>query len=130
MLRLSLVRLSANCHAILLNIHHIAADGWSFNILIAEFNQFYQAAIHQQPAALPDLPVSYADYCHWQQQWLDNELIQAELKFWRDYLADVPLVHALPLDYPRPKTQSFAGKHWFSKIDAATMQQVLSLIHI
>jgi hypothetical protein len=73
LLRASLLRLEATEHLLLVSVHHIASDGWSQGVLFRELALLYDAFTMGKPAALPDLPIQYADYAVWQRQWLQGE---------------------------------------------------------
>lgn len=121
MLRAQLIKLAPEQHILAVTLHHIAADGWSMAILINELIALYRADSAQ---LLPDLPVQYADYAHWQRNWLQGERLQQQLDYWSNQLAGLPQVHSLPLDYPRPARQSFDGAHYVSTISADLTQQL------
>ncbi|MCP4664638.1 MAG: non-ribosomal peptide synthetase, partial [bacterium] len=53
----------------------------------------------------------YADYAHWQQQWMTGEVLEAELAYWREQLAGAPPCLELPTDRPRPAVQTYRGRH-------------------
>ncbi|RZM84279.1 hypothetical protein C3B51_03995 [Pseudoalteromonas rubra] len=127
MLRVTLIRLSANVHAVLLNVHHIAADGLSVSILFNELAQLYQSALLSTPASLPTHTIDYGDYALWQQQWLDSAQFEQELDYWLDELQGAPQVHSLPLDRARPKVQTFAGAHYFSSLESTVCEQAKAL---
>jgi amino acid adenylation domain-containing protein len=91
-------------------MHHIASDGWSLGILTSEFASLYNAARRGEPGDLAALPVQYADYASWQRRWLQGEVLQGQLDYWRRQLHGVPTVHSLPLDRPRSAMQSFRGQ--------------------
>ncbi len=100
-LRLTLVKLSAAEHVVLLTVHHIAGDGWSMGIFLRELAAFYGARVDGRMAALPPLPVQYADFAVWQRQWLSGAVLEAQLDYWRRRLADLPARLELPADRPR-----------------------------
>ena len=104
-----LLRLSDEEHVVLLTMHHIASDGWSMGVLMRELETLYEAFGPGEASPLPPLPVQYADYARWQRQWLQGEVLERQLGYWRRQLAGLPLVHDLPLDQPRPARQSFEG---------------------
>ncbi len=108
-LRARLLRLGNGEHAVLLTLHHIAADGWSIGLLMEEVAALYTAAVEGRPAALPALPVQYADFAAWQRDGLQGDVLDAQLAFWRRHLAGAPPLLSLPLDRPRPATRSFRG---------------------
>ena len=109
MLRASFVRLGENDGALLLNVHHIACDGWSMDILRAEFLLQYAVLAQGVPDPLPALQLQYADYAQWQRDCLVGSEHERQLGYWKRQLAELPLLHNLPLDHPRPPVQSFAG---------------------
>ncbi|WP_281560971.1 non-ribosomal peptide synthetase [Thalassomonas sp. RHCl1] len=83
-----------------INIHHIAADGWSVDLLVKEFIQLYQANLADSPAHLPQLSIDYVDFALWQHE-LPAQAREQKLSYWQELLLDAPACHALPLDYPR-----------------------------
>ena len=109
MLRSSVVSLSDGQGVLLINIHHVAADGWSVNLLIKAFMTCYQAICAQVPPGLPALPVSYVDFAASQRRWVDQGLFEAQLDYWQTQLEGIPDVHSLPLARPRPNTLTTQG---------------------
>jgi amino acid adenylation domain-containing protein len=112
LVRAALLRLSGVEHVALLSLHHIVSDGWSMDVLVREMATFYAGG------AMPDLLVQYADFADWQRRWLQGEVLEAEMGFWRDRLAGAPALTALPLDRPRPPVQHFAGDRFLAASDA------------
>ena len=108
MLRASFLRLADDDGVLLFNMHHIASDGWSMAILVREFVAQYEAARAGRPDPLPPLALHYADYAHWQRDWL-HAAAGGQLDYWERQLANLPPVHSLMLDRPRPARQSFHG---------------------
>jgi natural product biosynthesis luciferase-like monooxygenase protein/amino acid adenylation domain-containing protein/HAD superfamily phosphatase (TIGR01681 family) len=98
-----LLQLSADEFVLLLNIHHIVVDGWSFGVLVREVAALYAAFSSGRPSPLPDLPIQYADYAAWQRAWLQGELRETQLAYWKQQLRD-----ALPLDLPTDRPRSAA----------------------
>jgi amino acid adenylation domain-containing protein len=108
-LRLLLLRLAPGLHRLAATVHHIASDGWSMAILTTEVAALYASALSGRPAALPDLPVRYADYAQWQRDFLSGAVLAAEVAHWRGRLAELPPVLPLPADRPRPPVASNRG---------------------
>ncbi|HSF39112.1 MAG TPA: non-ribosomal peptide synthase/polyketide synthase [Thermoanaerobaculia bacterium] len=88
--------------ALLLTVHHIVSDGWSMGLLTRELGTAYRGL------ALPELPVQYADYAVWQRRWLSGAVLDAQIAYWREKLADPPVLD-LPTDRPRPAVQTWRG---------------------
>ena len=109
LLRTTLVTLGPAEHLLLVNVHHIVADGWSAGILVGEVNTAYPALATGAPFTLPELPVQYADFAIWQRDWLRGEVLTALVDWWRAELRGAPPVLELPADRPRPAVQLHRG---------------------
>ncbi len=109
LLRALALRLAPEEHCLLLVMHQIAADGVSLNILYRELQAFYRQFVTGRPAPLPELPVQCADYAVWQRQWLQGEVLQAQLTYWKKQLGGRLPVLELPADHPRPARLSSRG---------------------
>jgi amino acid adenylation domain-containing protein len=109
LLRVRLIRLGPEEHILVLTMHHIVSDEWSQGVLFRELAILYEAYLAGAPAALPELPIQYADYAVWQRQWLQGERLERELTYWRERLRGAPPVLELPTDRPRPPVQTFRG---------------------
>ncbi|MDY4342209.1 amino acid adenylation domain-containing protein, partial [Xanthomonas sp. LF07-6] len=90
-------------------VHHIAADGWSVDLFWREFDQAY--ARLAAGAGLPELarPLQYIDYSRWQSRQLQQGAWQGSIDYWKRQLQDLPLLHELHTDMPRPELQRFDG---------------------
>ena len=108
-LQFTLLKLSDHEQVLLLKMHHIIYDGWSMNIFFSELSFLYRAFSQGLPSPLPELPLQYADFALWQRQWLTGDVLERQLNYWQNQLADAPPVVELPTDYPRPPVQTFQG---------------------
>jgi phthiocerol/phenolphthiocerol synthesis type-I polyketide synthase E len=114
-----LYRLSAERHLLALTMHHIISDGWSIGVLLGEMAASYRAFAAAAPAALPALPVQYADYAVWQRERMRGPELMAELAATLALLpAPLPLLD-LPTDRPRPAVRGFAGASTAASLPAA-----------
>ena len=109
LLRINLLRLGGQDHVLILVMHHIISDGWSMGILVREMAILYEAFLRDDTSPLPELPIQYADYSAWQRQWLQGEVLQQQLSYWKRKLEGAPPVLELPTDRPRPAVQSYRG---------------------
>jgi amino acid adenylation domain-containing protein len=116
-LRVVLIELSEENHILLFSVHHIAADGWSIGVLTREMNALYGAYRDGREAALPRLPIQYCDYAVWQREWLSGAVLEEHLGYWKTKLSGIPKIHNLPLDRPRPGSQSYRGAHHAMRIE-------------
>ncbi|MEM7133968.1 MAG: amino acid adenylation domain-containing protein [Chloroflexota bacterium] len=114
-------------YILLLTMHHIAADGWSLGVLVQELALLYEAFSQSQPSPLPALPIQYADFAVWQRSYLQGEVLEQQLKYWKEQLAGAPELLQLPTDRPRPVQQSFKGDVVSLKLDAHLTQQLRTL---
>ncbi|MDF0732854.1 amino acid adenylation domain-containing protein, partial [Pseudomonas entomophila] len=108
-LRARLLRLDDERHALLLTLHHIAADGWSMGVLTHELAALYPALREGRTVDLPPLVIQYPDYAIWQRRWLQGDALARQVEFWRQALAGAPALLSLPTDRPRPVRQDYAG---------------------
>jgi len=127
LIRPALVRLGPREHRLCLTVHHIACDGWSLGLIVAELSELYRATTEGRAADLPELPMQYADFARWQ---MSGEADAENLGYWKDRLAGLPALATLPTDHPRPPTQSYAGDHLDFEIDAAVAAQVVELAEV
>src|SRR5215212_5073588 len=109
LLRVKVARRSASEHIVFVTTHHIVSDGWSLGILMRELATAYENLSAQTSTPLAELPIQYADYAVWQRQWLERDLLDRQLSYWKEQLQDVPMVLDLPKDRPRPLVQTFNG---------------------
>ena len=109
LLRGSLLRLDQEEHIVLLTMHHIVSDGWSMGVLVAEIGAIYEAFSTGQPSPLPELPIQYADFAVWQREWLEGEILETQLDYWKGHLGGDPGILELPIDRPRPAVQTNRG---------------------
>jgi amino acid adenylation domain-containing protein len=98
LLRVRLLRLDEQEHILLLTMHHIISDGWSWGVLLQELVVLYEAFSQGRPSPLPALPMQYADYAHWQRQWLHSEAGKAQLAYWTQQLHAPLQLLDLPTD--------------------------------
>ncbi|MEW6735860.1 MAG: amino acid adenylation domain-containing protein, partial [Acidobacteriota bacterium] len=110
LLRAQLLRLSEQEYILLLSMHHIVSDGWSISIFVRELNTLYQANCADVIASLPELAIQYADFAAWQRQWLHGEVLEKQFEYWRQQLADAPVLQ-LPTDRARPVVQTYRGEN-------------------
>src|SRR6185369_10534368 len=109
--RAQLIQLSATEHVLLFTMHHIISDGWSMGVLIQEVSALYETYVNGGESTLAELPIQYADFAVWQREWLQGEVLDEQLGYWREQLADAPAVLELPADRVRRAQQSHRGAH-------------------
>lgn len=117
-LRTKLLRTADNEHMFILTMHHIVSDQWSMDVFQKELATLYRAYSSGEPSPLPELPIQYADYAVWQREWLQGEVYEELLSYWRNQLhGDLPVLE-LPFDHPRPPIQTFWGTTQYFELPA------------
>ena len=124
LLRVTLLRLEDAQSVVLFTMHHIISDGWSMEVLLQELGILYRAYLIGTTSPLPPLPIQYADFAVWQRQWLQGELLERQLGYWRDQLSGALPVLQLPTDFPRVRVQTFRGAVESFSLSAKLSQQL------
>ncbi|MFF9063170.1 condensation domain-containing protein [Streptomyces sp. NPDC014882] len=123
-LRVTLIRIDAELHLMVVNIHHIACDEDSYRIIAAELEALYAAETSGTPSALGEPQVQYADFAAWEAS--RDAALGRHLDHWRKALSgvrDLPL----PLDRPRPVRPDRRGGLVEMAIAPGTAADVLGL---
>ncbi|MCG7491885.1 amino acid adenylation domain-containing protein [Vibrio sp. Of14-4] len=127
MLRAALYKLAEYEYQLTVVMHHIASDGWSANVFIGELSNAYNQLVRGQQAELSPLDIQYSDYAIWQRQWLQGDNLTSQLNYWAKKLRDIPEVHSLPLDKPRPAKQCYAGDVVIERLEIQDLRSLLEL---
>jgi amino acid adenylation domain-containing protein/non-ribosomal peptide synthase protein (TIGR01720 family) len=108
LIRANLIRMAEDEHILIVVMHHIISDGWSIEIMVGEFSRLYEAFMQGHESPLPELEVQYADYAVWQRAWLQGEVLENQLQYWRDKLDGVAALE-MPTDRARPAMAVYSG---------------------
>ncbi|AYF81299.1 non-ribosomal peptide synthetase [Bacillus thuringiensis] len=112
LMRVGLIELEKEQHLLILDIHHIIADGLSIGILIEELMDEYYGK------ELKELKLQYKDYAEWQQRFIQSEEFQRQKEYWVGQFKDGVTKVDMPTDYVRPNVQSFEGENVYFTIDS------------
>ncbi len=126
-IRTTLLRVAADEHVLVLTLHHIATDDWSWRVLIEELMASYRAFSEGEAVVLPELPIQYVDFAHWQRTWLEENVLEKQLNYWRQQLQDVPAEMELPTDRPHPPIRTYAGANYTFPLPLALSQGVQNM---
>jgi amino acid adenylation domain-containing protein len=125
--RAKLVRLAPDNHVFLLTMHHIICDGWSLDIFFRELGLIYEALAQGKPSPLPPLSIQYADFAVWQREWLQGEVLDSQLFYWKEQLRDINPLLQLATDRPRPTVQSNTGDRQIFDLSKSLSDDLKSL---
>jgi len=126
LIRAKLLRLADDDYIFLLTIHHIVSDGWSLGVFFRELGALYQAFMSGQPSPLPELTVQYPDFAAWQRNWLQGDVREGQLSYWKKQLAGLATLE-LPADRARPALASFRGAAYPIQLEADVVEQLRAL---
>ena len=130
-----LLQLEEQKSVLAINMHHIISDGWSMGIFLRELWQAYTAYSQGQTPTFASLPIQYSDYAAWQRHWLQGEVLEKQIDYWKHQLGDASPLLELPTDYPRSAQQSYRGQRYIyalspeltAAVNAFSQQQGVSL---
>ena len=123
LLRIKLVVLEDNDFILMFTLHHIIFDVWSSGVIINELSTLYNAFSQNKPSPLPDLSIQYADFAYWQHQWLQGDILQQELSYWQQKLADLPFLN---LEKIESKLNSSSSHNLSKSSQSFTLSKSLS----
>ncbi|WP_338805220.1 amino acid adenylation domain-containing protein [Xenorhabdus griffiniae] len=116
----------ADKHYFLMLWHHIAIDGWGIDIFMRELAEIYPALLAGRDSPLPVLDITYGDYAAWQREYLQGDVRERQLAYWRQTLAHYETL-ALPTDYTRPAQVRYQGRDFNFTLDTALSDQLRTL---
>lgn len=126
-IRARLLQVKSQEYVLLLTLHHIAADGWSWQVITDELSELYRNAKDNRPSVLQPLPLQYSDYAISQRQWLNDDGAELSLAYWRKKMSGAPALHGLPTDFPRPAQLQFSGRSFIAMIEPPQRQQLIAM---
>ncbi|MEX2592395.1 MAG: amino acid adenylation domain-containing protein, partial [Anditalea sp.] len=109
MMRARLIRLGNQDHVLVLVMHHIAFDGWSYSVLIKELEALYKAYPENLNSALVSLPFQHGEYALWQRKLIRGKFIEEKTSYWKNKLAGAVTLQ-LPTDHAKLSSSSTSTK--------------------
>ncbi|PQQ22222.1 non-ribosomal peptide synthetase, partial [Photorhabdus hindustanensis] len=106
--------------------HHIAIDGWSVDIFMAELAEIYHALREGRDSQLPPLEITYGDYAAWQRDYLQGDVREHQLAYWQQALSGYESL-ILPTDYPRPTRVNYQGRDFKFGLNTRLSEQLRHL---
>jgi amino acid adenylation domain-containing protein len=121
-MRVTVIKLTHNEHILMVNMHHVATDGYSRTAIYRDLTALYESIAAGRPSPLDALPIQYADFAVWQRNWLDGTAASGQVEYWKRNLAGAPSRLDLPSDFPRPPVRSYVGSNMSLMLDMATRE--------
>lgn len=121
--RFKLIEVEPEDHVLMLTMHHIIGDQWSFGIIGYEFAVFYNAFCRGDVPSERPIPLQYADYAVWQRRCLTDDWLGAQAAYWQKKLEGLSKL-SLPTDHPRPAIQTFNGAHCMLELPASLIERL------
>ncbi len=127
LMRVVILVLSEHDHVVLFTMHHLITDGWSMGILVRELTLLYTAYLANKPSPLKTLSLQYGDYALWQREFIQADVLENLLSYWKVQLENLPPFLALPADRCRPPKQSFQGDSYFFTMEKSLLDKLTAL---
>ncbi|MDF0665454.1 MAG: amino acid adenylation domain-containing protein [Nitrospira sp.] len=121
--RFLLIEIEPEDYVLVLTMHHIIGDQWSFGIIGYEFAFFYNAFSQGEMPAPKAIPLQYADYAVWQRRCLTDDRLSTQSDYWQKKLAGLPKL-SLPTDYTRHLVQTFNGSHRMLELPTSLIERL------
>ncbi|EEF63074.1 condensation domain-containing protein [Pedosphaera parvula] len=129
LLRATVINMDEGDHVLIIVLHHIAADGWSFGIFSWELETLYASFVANEPSPLRPLRMQFGEYSSWERQEVQSERFRTQLQFWRNQLeGELPAWQIRP-DRPRPIRQTFNGATIYMEIPHDLCSPMKTLCH-
>ncbi|NIM14696.1 MAG: hypothetical protein GTO45_21945 [Candidatus Aminicenantes bacterium] len=124
LMRVGLIKTGWDEHVFIVDMHHIVTDGISILLLVSEFLTLYNGGKEE---SLPGIAIRYRDYCLWQDNLLQREIMKKQEVYWLEkFKGDIPVLR-LPTDYPRPEIKSNKGAYAGFEIEPGTAEKLRAL---
>lgn len=123
LVRFFLIQLDSEDHVLVLTMHHIISDQWSFGVLGHEFASYYNAVVRGQELHMAPLAIQYGDFAAWQQGCLLGNYLSAQEDYWKKQLVGL-LPLSLPTDFPRPAEQTFNGAYCSMDMSSSLIKRI------
>lgn len=109
LLRATLFQFSDEHFGLALVIHHAIFDGWSISVMLADLADAYHGQVSGRKWTPDELSRQYADYALWQRNFAQSPAFTEDLAYWKEQLKGPLPVLEMPVDFPRPKVQTWEG---------------------
>ncbi|MCR6105082.1 amino acid adenylation domain-containing protein [Salipaludibacillus agaradhaerens] len=131
-IRIHLFKTTEKDAVLLLLMHHIIVDGWSFTPLLQDISHAYRELLSKGTVTWEELPLQYGDYVYWQHDVLgthrsNSPFVARHMAYWKEQLIDLPGELRLPVNFSRPAESSFLGEVVPLNLSADQHEQLIAL---
>ena len=127
LVRWTLIRYSRELSVLVHMEHHLVHDGWAFNLFIREVVSLYNAFAAGEKSPLEDPPIQLAEFATWQHEWMQGDVSDHQLRYWKKKFETIPPVLDMPVKGPRPPAQTFRGTSLRPEIPLETCNALRAL---
>ncbi|GAX38399.1 non-ribosomal peptide synthetase [Nodularia sp. NIES-3585] len=127
LLRAKVLYLAPQEHILLLEMHHIISDGWSSEVFLQEMASLYKAFLAGTASPLAEISIQYKDFANWQREWLQGEILETQLSYWKKQLEGIPTALQLPTDRIRPAVQTSQGAIQSIELSEAVIKELKAI---
>ncbi|MEL6495991.1 MAG: amino acid adenylation domain-containing protein, partial [Cyanobacteria bacterium J06623_7] len=124
LMRVKLMSLGDNEQILLLSLHHIIGDGWSMGVLVDEIVGLYESGGAEEQREQREREIQYVDYAAWQRKYLQGKVLERQVEYWQDKLADAPPISSIATDYPRKSQSSFESAAYNFQLNDSLTQSL------
>jgi amino acid adenylation domain-containing protein len=124
--RATLIRIGTAERILVLNMHHIVCDAWSFGLLIRDLQHLYLERLAGRVTGVDARALQYADYVVWQHSPDRSADQKRDLDYWRMALSGLAELE-LPTDRPRGDHRTYEGATYTLTIDKSLSAALLKL---
>ncbi|THB85437.1 non-ribosomal peptide synthetase [Pantoea allii] len=125
--RVMILHLSNTEHICAIVMHHIISDGWSLQILINELAALYVALKKGEGSPFKLDQPQFVDYAIWQKKWLNGNILERQIKYWKGKLEGISGTLEMPLDRPRPTKQKHEGANYQFTLPVELPEKLLNM---
>lgn len=127
LLKVYLFKLQENNYEMLMSMHHIITDGWSYGILFRELENLISAEAEGNDYLIPSISKKYSDYVNYQNEFISGDEGNRQWDYWKSELAGELPVLNLPADKKRPEVQTYNGSSIYFNPDKNVIETLRSI---
>jgi FkbH-like protein len=117
--RVGLFTRSAADQVLVVKLHHVAADGWSLNVIARDLGRYYRDICLRRPAAEEERPAAYSEFSLEQREFLAQPDGERQIQYWQNIHTPPAAGLELGTEARRPAIRRSVGATQYFEIDGA-----------